>query len=47
MQAQAVSPSSALAGLLFATMTAPTATTVSGVVALAGFGGLGPARWQR
>lgn len=43
VQSQAVSPSVALAGLLFSTMTAPTTTTVSGVTALAGIGGLGAA----
>ena len=43
VQAQAISTSSALSGLYFATMTAPTATAVSGVVDLAGIGGLGPA----
>ena len=40
---QAISPSSLLAGLVFATMTAPTLTSVSGVTALAGVGGLGGA----
>ena len=40
---QAISTSTALSGLLYATNTAPTATSVSGAVTLAGIGGLGPA----
>lgn len=43
VESQAISPSGALAGLLFSTMTAPTATMASGVTALAGIGGLGGA----
>jgi len=43
VESQAISPSGALAGLLFSTQTAPTTTTVAGVTALAGVGGLGGA----
>lgn len=41
VETQAISPSGALAGLLFSTLTMPTATVASGVTALAGVGGLG------
>ena len=43
VESQAISPSGVLSGLLFSTITAPTATAVSGVTALAGIGGLGGA----